>query len=194
MQASPEMREVARAHHDVDLLLFLRQLLHRERDRRRGELGDHVDVLDLVPAPRDRGRKVRLVLMVGGDDLDLLSQHLAAEILDRHPRRFERIFAAVIGVDARLVVQDADLDTLGHCRRRQHQAACRNRSQKSRLHCYVLPAVFHQEKSARHYFITWLLPTDFSSANSMGMQSLSSVIPGRAQREPGIHQAAYPRR
>jgi hypothetical protein len=38
--------------------------------------------------------------MVGRDELDLLSEHLAAEILDRHPGGFQRIFAAVVGVDA----------------------------------------------------------------------------------------------
>ncbi|MEY9241867.1 hypothetical protein ABIF27_002522 [Bradyrhizobium elkanii] len=165
-----------RANHDVDLLLFLRQLLHRERDRRRRELGDHVDVLDLVPAPRDRGRKVRLVLMVGGNDLDLLSQHLAAEILDRHPRGFKRIFAAVVGIDAGLIVQDADLDALGHRRRRKHQAASRDRGQKSGLH-FMLSQQFLSGKSARHYFITPRLPIDFRSAKSMGCVDSTCYFP-----------------
>ncbi|GAB6996726.1 hypothetical protein JCM18382A_14940 [Bradyrhizobium sp. 17-4] len=49
---------------------------------------------------------------------------------------------------------------------------------------------FDQEKSTRHYFITRRLPIDFSSAKSMGLRCLTPVIPGRAQREPGIHRAA----
>src|SRR5579864_8250998 len=57
------------AHPDVDLLLLLGKLLHRERDRRRRELRNHVDVFDLVPSPCDARGKVRLVLMVGRDDL-----------------------------------------------------------------------------------------------------------------------------
>jgi hypothetical protein len=74
-------------------------------------------VLDVIPAPRDRARQIRLVLVVGGDDLDLLAEHLAAEILDRHLGGFQRIFAAVIGIDAGLVVEDADLDALRGSRR-----------------------------------------------------------------------------
>ena len=38
------------------------------------------------------------------------AQHLAAEILDRHLGGLDRRFAAEIGIDAGLVVQDADLD------------------------------------------------------------------------------------
>jgi len=38
-----------------------------------------------------------------------LAEHFAAEILDRHPGGFQRIFAAVIGIDAGLIVQNADL-------------------------------------------------------------------------------------
>ena len=46
-------------------------------------------------------REVGLVLVIGGDHLDLLAEHLAAEILDRHLRGFNRILAAVVGIDAR---------------------------------------------------------------------------------------------
>ena len=45
--------------------------------------------------------EIGLVLVIGGDEFDLLAEHLAAEILDRHLGGFERILAAVIGVDAR---------------------------------------------------------------------------------------------
>ena len=50
--------------------------------------------------------------MVGGDDLDGLLQNRAAEILHRHQRGFIGPFSAEIGIDARLVVQDADLHLL----------------------------------------------------------------------------------
>ena len=42
-----------RADDDVDLLLLLRELVDRERDRGGRQLGDHVDVFDVIPAPRD---------------------------------------------------------------------------------------------------------------------------------------------
>jgi hypothetical protein len=67
--------------------------------------------------------------MVGSDDLDLLAEHLAAEILDRHMSGFDRILAAIVGVDAGLVVENADLDALRGRRRSQQQTAGRNSRQ-----------------------------------------------------------------
>jgi hypothetical protein len=74
--------------------------------------------------PGEAGGEIRLVLVISGDQLDLVAEHLAAEILDRHPGGFDRPFAAIIGIDAGLIVQDADLDALCRCRRRQ-QHGCR---------------------------------------------------------------------
>jgi hypothetical protein len=53
---------------------------------------------------------VRLVLVVGEDDLDLEALGGGTEILDRHPRGDHRALARQIGVEARLVVEDSDLD------------------------------------------------------------------------------------
>ena len=118
-------------HHDVDLLHLPRQIVDRERDRGRRQLGDHVDAFDLVPAPRDGGGEVGLVLVVGGDHLDLLAEHAAAEILHRHLGGLERPCAAVIGVDAGLV----DLDALRRGRPGKQQPAGRDgRRQQSRFH------------------------------------------------------------
>jgi hypothetical protein len=163
-----------RPHDDVDLLLFLREFLDRERHRGRRQFGNHVDVLDLVPAPRDGGGEIRLVLVVGGDDVDRLAEHTAAEILDRHLGGFERILAAVIGVDPGLVVQNADLDAL--CRRRpgQQKTAHRNGRQQSRLHM-CLPAVSVQGNLAQQYFITLRLPIYFRSANSIGVAVINAL-------------------
>ena len=44
--------------------------------------------------------------------LDLLPEHGAAEILHRHLRGLDRPFAAKIGVDAGLIVENADLNAL----------------------------------------------------------------------------------
>ena len=67
--------------------------------------------------------------MVGGDHFDLLAEHLAAEILDRHLGGLERPFAAVVGVDAGLVVEDADLHALRGGRRRQQHGRCDGRQE-----------------------------------------------------------------
>jgi len=79
--------------------------------------------LGIIPAPGNRGREIGLVLVVRSDDLDLLAEHLAAEILDRHPGGLQRIFAARVGIDARLIVQDTDLDL---CRSGRHEKHCAN--------------------------------------------------------------------
>ena len=54
--------------------------------------------------------------MIGGDQLDLLAQHFAAKILDSHLGGLDGIFAAIIGIDAGLIVQNADLDALRRSR------------------------------------------------------------------------------
>src|SRR6476661_6483394 len=114
------------ADYDVDFLLLLGKLMNGERDGGGRQLGDHVDVFDIVPAPRDGAAEVRLVLVVGGDDFDLLAEHLAAEILHRHLGGLERPFAAVIGVDPGLIVQNTDLDALRRCRRSEQKTTRRN--------------------------------------------------------------------
>ena len=130
-----------------------------ERDGGGRQLGDHVDVFDIVPAPRDGAAEIRLVLVVGGDDFDLLAEHLAAEILDRHLGGLERPFAAVIGVDPGLIVQNADLDALRRCRRGEQKTTHRNGGQQSRLHLF-LPEFFVRG-TWQHYSITPRLPIHF---------------------------------
>jgi hypothetical protein len=134
--------------------------MNGERDRGRRQLGDHVDAFDLIPAPRDAAGKIGLVLMIGGNDLDLLTEHVAAKILNRHLGRFERIFPAVIRVDARLIVQNANLDAL--CRRRngKQKTARRNRSrQQSRFHICLpkissLSMIFYNPAAAHIFQIS----------------------------------------
>ena len=59
--------------------------------------------------------------MIGGHQLDLLAQHLAAKLFDRNLGGLDRIFAAIFGKDAGLIVQDVDLDALRRRRRRREQ-------------------------------------------------------------------------
>jgi hypothetical protein len=73
--------------------------------------------------------------MVGGDNLDFLAEHVAAKILDRHLGGLNGIFAAVIGIDTGLIIQDADLDALRQRRQGEQEAAShQGRRQASRFH------------------------------------------------------------
>ena len=123
-----------RASHKVDLLLLFGNALHGERHRRRGQFHDGVDLFGIIPLTGDIGGNVRLVLVVGGDNLNRCVQHLAAEILGSHLRCFIGPFAAKIRINTGLVIEDADLDlavgNLGTCcgnDRRCHQRRRCNR-------------------------------------------------------------------
>ena len=135
-------RRRRRADDDVDLLLLGGDSLHRKRDRGRREVGDHVDAFGVVPAARDVAGEIGLVLVIGGDQLDLLAEHAAAEILDRHFRRFDRPLAAIVGVDPGLIVQNADLDALRRRRRAREQAACDERRRTPIESALPLPIMF----------------------------------------------------
>jgi hypothetical protein len=66
-------------------------------------------LLTVDPLPRDAGADVGLVLMVGGNDVDLPALGGHAGILDRHLGRKRGACAAEIGVKPRIIGQDADL-------------------------------------------------------------------------------------
>jgi hypothetical protein len=99
-----------RAGNDDYLVLGPRHFLHRQRDARCRQVGDHLHALLVEPLAGDRRRDIGLVLVVGADDFDLLAEHRAAEIVDRHLRRDDRAGPAQIGVKARHVGEHADLD------------------------------------------------------------------------------------
>src|SRR5262249_44571320 len=62
------------------------------------------------PRAHDVRPDVRLVQMVGTDDLNLHALDGGAEILDRHARGDHGPLAAQVGIGARHVIHDADLD------------------------------------------------------------------------------------
>ena len=66
---------------------------------------------------RHVGADIRLVLVVAAEHVDLPAPLGEAGILDRHLDREHRIGAADIGVEARHVIEHADLDglVLGEC-------------------------------------------------------------------------------
>jgi len=94
--------------HD-DLVLVFGDFDRGERRRGGRDVHERVDVLGVEPFPRDIGGIVRLVLMIRGDDLDRLAQHLAAEILGRHPGRGHCADAGDVGIEARHVLDHPDL-------------------------------------------------------------------------------------
>jgi len=81
---------------------------------------DQIDLLDVVPAPRNAGADIGLELMIADDHADRLAQHLAAEIVDRHLRCGDGALARRRGSRPVHVGEDADLDhivrDLGECR------------------------------------------------------------------------------
>ena len=111
---------------DEQLLLVVGDVLDRKTDRRHRHVDDEVDLLDVVPAPRDAGADIRLELMIADDHGDRLAQHLAAEIVDRHLRGGNGTLPGRRRRRPVHVGENADLDHvirhLGErCRRRQQQ-------------------------------------------------------------------------
>src|SRR5271167_304967 len=93
--------------------------LDRESRRRIAAVGDQIDAVLIDPSPHDAGGNVGLVLVVGGDDLDLLAEHGRTKILDRQSCRLDRAFAAEVRVQSRHVVDHADADDIaGYLRQR----------------------------------------------------------------------------
>ena len=95
-----------------ELLLLPGHFLDRERDGGRAAVGDHVDALIVVPVAHDVGGDVRLVLVIGGDDLDRLAEH-RTEILRRHARRDAGALAGDVGIERVHVAEHADLHLRG---------------------------------------------------------------------------------
>ena len=114
---------------DEQFLLFVGDILHREADGRHRHVHDQVDLLDIVPAPRDCAADVRLQLMIADDYRDRLAQHLAAEIVDRHLRCGNRALSGRRRGRAVHIGEHADLDdVVGNLRERRSR--CQHRGRK----------------------------------------------------------------
>ncbi len=95
-----------------------------ETDAGIGEVDDRVDAILIHPSPRNRDPDVGLVLMIGGDDLDLEAAGLLGEVLGRQLSADQRPLADLIGERTGEVAQDPDLDRVARdLRRRVHAQA-----------------------------------------------------------------------
>ena len=95
---------------DEHPLLVIGNVLYRQSHRRHRHVDDQIDLIDVVPAPRNAGADIRLELMVADDHADRLAQYLAAEIIDRHLRGGDGALAGRRRRRPVHVGEDADLD------------------------------------------------------------------------------------
>ena len=87
---------------------------HGERGAAVDEVHDRVDLVLVEPLARGVRGDVALVLVVRGDDLDGLAEHLPAEVRDRHLHGEDGPRPGEVGVEAGHVGEDADLhDAVG---------------------------------------------------------------------------------
>ena len=98
---------------DVDALLLLGHLGQRQGHAGVGATEQHGQVLRVDPFARLGGGNVRLVLMVLGQQLNGLTQHLATEIIDGHLDGQGTVLAVHVRVVAGHVGDEANLDLVG---------------------------------------------------------------------------------
>jgi hypothetical protein len=106
------------------------QLLHGERRSRSAAVGNRQDVVAVEPLARNRRGDVRLVLMIGLQDLDPVALDGSAKLGGSHAGRGHRARSHRRSEWTAHVGQHADADDigsdLGACARRSCQA-CRHR-------------------------------------------------------------------
>ncbi len=182
----------ARVHHD--LVARFRDLAGGKRGRGRRHVVQHLDALVIEHVARDAGGKVGLVEMIGGDDLDLASQHLAAKILHRHLRSGLRTRPGDICVKPGHVENAAELErrlALRQCRRRRHRQhrgehACNcSLHERPPLSAAALPA-------ALNFALPTIMPHGINSGKALTFSvkrndaTTALCRMGRAKRNPSI--------
>ena len=107
----------ARRVGDKELLTVVGHLLNRQAHCRNRHVDDQIDLVDVVPLPRDACGNIGLDLVVGGNHGDGFAQNLAAEIFDRHLRGRDRTGTRCGRRRPGQIGQDADFhDVIGNLR------------------------------------------------------------------------------
>ncbi len=129
----------ARADRNERLFLLGRQFRHRQASTGIGATNQEIDTLPIKPFTRLAGGNVRLVLMVGGHEFDLLAVDAAAEISNRHFDRFRAALSVDIGIQTRHIRDEADFDDVARRLggRRYGTSQCKRGGHRKR-HCFQL--------------------------------------------------------
>ena len=137
----------AGARIEEDGVLFLDDVVDRQRHAGIRHIDDDIDLVDVEPLPRDVGADVRLVLVIAGDHVDLPALGEKAGIFHRHLRGQRRAGTADIRIQPGLVAERTDLDdlvlseALGN--RAQQQRAAEHQGRNGFLHLlFSLPSSF----------------------------------------------------
>ncbi len=108
--------ELGGAGADVEeqLLVLVGHVGHGEGGRRGGDVEDRVHPLAVVHLARLGVGDLRLVLVIGRDDLDVLGDRVVGvrllEVVDGHLHRLDRVLTGELGVDAGQVGDHAEHD------------------------------------------------------------------------------------
>ena len=145
----------AGAVEDDDLVLLLGDFEHRERGCGHGHVHERIDLASVEPFARLAGRDVGLVLVIGGDQFDLLAQHLASEIIDGHLHRRDRAGAGDVGEWPRQIGDHAEThDVVGDLRvlRLRECGAAEQRGGANQSACVADGGM----GGALHGFVSWV--------------------------------------
>ena len=104
-----EIRRAGRMR-DEHPFLFVGNVLDRKADSRYRHVDDEIDLLDVIPAPRDGSADIGLELMIADNDADGLAKHASPEIIDGHLRRRHRALTRRRRGGTVHVGEHADLD------------------------------------------------------------------------------------
>jgi hypothetical protein len=127
----------ARVH--VDDVLLLGDAVHRQRHAGGQHAEDAVHLFLIGPLARDVHAHVRLVLVIGRDHVDLPALRRHAGILDGHLRGEDRALPAHVRIEARHVVEHADLYVfiLREGCARKGQRGDERQSRNRGFHCFL---------------------------------------------------------
>src|SRR6185312_12206346 len=161
---------------EEDLLLLAGDALDGDRRRRRAGAHDHVDMLGVVPAARQRSGNVGLVLDVARDQLDLLAENRAAEIGDRHLGGDDGARTVDVGIEARQIGGDADLDRVVRDLRPRRRSPSRQDARQSTQH-----TTLHRFRS--HGLFCCLEPSKVVACRQSGSSTMIESIRDIATRD-----------